>query len=164
VSAEFTTYARLARRGSLACVWRCGPEGQLDRSERHERGQGLPQGRGDPDRWQNHRLVEVLRHFDVLLCPVFGRPALPRMDGGVRRERRIQVDDATVVHDEQLFWSGITCGFYLPGTVARLVRSQDGLPIGVQIVARPHDDRTTIAVASLIEALNGGFSPPPGWE
>jgi amidase len=86
------------------------------------------------------------------------------MDGGVRRERRIQVDDATVVHDEQLFWSGITCGFCLPGTVARLVRSQDGLPIGVQIVARPHDDRTTIAVASLIEALNGGFSPPPGWE
>jgi len=102
--------------------------------------------------------------FDGLLCPVFGRPALPRMDGGVRWKRHIQVGDATVAHDEQLLWSGITCGFYLPGTVAPLVRSQDGLPIGVQIVARPHDDRSTIAVASLTEALNGGFSPPPGRE
>jgi amidase len=102
--------------------------------------------------------------FDVLLCPVFGRPALPRVEVGVRWDRQIQVGDATVAHDEQLFWSGITCGFYLPSTVAPMVRSKDGLPIGVQIVARSHDDRTTIAVASLIEALNGGFVPPPGWE
>jgi hypothetical protein len=54
-----------------------------------------------------------------------------------------------VAHDEQLFWSGVTCGFYLPSTVAPIVRSRDGLPIGVQIVARPYEDRKTIAVASL---------------
>jgi amidase len=102
--------------------------------------------------------------FDVLLCPAFGRPALPRVEGGVRWDRQIQVGDTTVAHDEQLFWSGITCGFYLPSTVAPMARSRNGSPIGVQIAARPHDDHTTIAVASLIEALNGGFVPPPGWE
>jgi amidase len=101
--------------------------------------------------------------FDVLLCPIFGRPALPRMESGVRWDRQIRVGGAMVAHDEQLFWSGITCGFYLPSAVAPIVRSRDGLRIGVQIVARPYEDPQTIAVASL-EALNGGFVPPPGWE
>jgi amidase len=62
-----------------------------------------------------------------------------------------------------LFWSG-TCGFYLPGTGTPIARSNQGLPIGVQIVDRPHADRTTIAVAGMIEDLNGGFCAPPGWE
>jgi amidase len=47
--------------------------------------------------------------------------------------------------------------------VAPVARSRDGLPNGVQLVARPSSDRTTIAVAGLIEALQGGFVPPPGW-
>ncbi|HYZ75032.1 MAG TPA: amidase [Chthoniobacterales bacterium] len=102
--------------------------------------------------------------FDVLLCPVFGRAAFRRMEDGIRWDRQIQIDDVVVAHDEQLFWSGITCGFYLPSTVAPITRSKDGLPIGVQIVARSHGDRTTIAVAALIELLNGGFVPPPGWD
>lgn len=76
-------------------------------------------------------------------------------------DRRITIDDVTIAHDEQLFWSGITGGFYLPSTVAPIVRSKNGLPIGVQIVARCHGDRTTIAVAALIEVLNGGFTPSP---
>jgi hypothetical protein len=47
---------------------------------------------------------------------------------------------------------------------APITRSQNGLPIRVQIVARSHGDRTTIAVAALIELLSGGFAPPPGWD
>jgi len=43
-------------------------------------------------------------------------------------------------------------------------RSKQGLPIGVQIVARSHGNRTTIAVAAMIELLNGGFVPPPNWN
>jgi amidase len=102
--------------------------------------------------------------YDVLLCPVFGRPALPRMEGSIRWDRKIQIGDKTVAHDEQLFWSGITCGFYLPSSVAPVGQNNDGLPIGVQIVSRPHDDRKTIAVAGMVETLNGGFMPPQGWE
>ena len=86
------------------------------------------------------------------------------MESGIRWDRQIQIDDVMVAHDEQLFWSGITCGFYLPSTVAPITRSKNGLPIGVQIVARSHGDRTTIAVAALIELLNGGFASPPGWD
>jgi Asp-tRNA(Asn)/Glu-tRNA(Gln) amidotransferase A subunit family amidase len=95
--------------------------------------------------------------FDVLLCPLFDRPALPRMESGVRWDRQIRVGGAMVAHDEQLFWSGITCGFYLPSTVALIVRSRDGLPIGVQIVARPDEDRKT--APSTCGVGSAGFSP-----
>jgi amidase len=105
-----------------------------------------------------------LRDFDVLLCPVFGRPALPLMDSQPRWDRVVQVGHTTVAHDELLFWSGISAGFGLPSSVAPIGRSTDGLPIGVQIVGRPFADNTTIGVAGLIEALRGGFVPPPGWE
>jgi Asp-tRNA(Asn)/Glu-tRNA(Gln) amidotransferase A subunit family amidase len=44
-------------------------------------------------------------------------------------------------------------------SVAPITRSQNGLPIRLQIVARSHGDRTTIAVAALIELLSGGFAP-----
>jgi hypothetical protein len=43
-------------------------------------------------------------------------------------------------------------------------RSTEGLPIGVQIVARPFADNMTIAVAGLIEGLRSGFVPPSGWS
>ena len=36
-----------------------------------------------------------------------------------------------------------------------------GLPIGVQIIGGFLDDRTTIAVAGLVEREFGGFTPPP---
>jgi Asp-tRNA(Asn)/Glu-tRNA(Gln) amidotransferase A subunit family amidase len=54
--------------------------------------------------------------------------------------------------------------FYLPITVVSIVRNKEGLPIGVQIVARSHGDRTTIAVAAMIELLNGSFTTPPDWN
>jgi len=71
-------------------------------------------------------------------------------------------NECQVAHDELLFWSGVTCGSHLPSSVA-FARGSNGLPIGVQVVARPYGDRTTIAVAGLIEALQGDFVAPPGW-
>jgi amidase len=105
-----------------------------------------------------------LRDFDVLLCPVFGRPALPLIDSQPRWDRMVEVAHATVAHDELLFWSGISGGFGLPSSVMPIGRSKEGLPIGVQIVARPFADTMTIAVAGLIEALLGGLVQPSGWE
>ena len=76
----------------------------------------------------------------------------------------MRVGNASVAYDELLFWSGIAGGFGLPSSVVPISRGADGLPIGVQISARPFADNTTIAVAGLIEALRGGFVPPAGWE
>jgi Asp-tRNA(Asn)/Glu-tRNA(Gln) amidotransferase A subunit family amidase len=50
----------------------------------------------------------------------------------------------------------------LPVTVAPIDRSQNGLPIGMQIIGPYLEDRTTIAFAEYIEREIGGFVPPPG--
>ena len=41
--------------------------------------------------------------------------------------------------------------------------SADGLPIGVQVVARPWQDATALAVAGHLEKVFGGWQPPPVW-
>jgi amidase len=42
-------------------------------------------------------------------------------------------------------------------------RTQQGLPVGMQIVGPYLEDRTKLAVARHIERLLGGFVPPPGF-
>jgi amidase len=104
------------------------------------------------------------RDWDVLLCPAFGVPALPRTEQGETWERTTDVDGVAVPYNDMLFWPGLTGGVHLPATVAPIARSPEGLPIGVQIVGRLYADRTTIAVAGLIETLTGGFVAPPGLD
>ena len=117
---------------------------------------------------RRHQLRRVwgafFRQWDVLLCPAFGRPALPLMQDGETYERRITLDGHTVPYNELLFWPGLSGVCHLPGTIAPLGVSRDGLPIGVQIVGPYGGDRTTIAVAHLLETSWRSFAPPPGWE
>jgi len=42
-------------------------------------------------------------------------------------------------------------------------RSDEGLPIGMQIIGPYLEDRTTIAFAEFIEREFGGFVAPPGY-
>jgi amidase len=104
------------------------------------------------------------RHWDVLLCPVIATPALPHLQEGETSDRSHIVDGQTIAYNDMLFWPGITCAFHLPASVAPIGRSREGLPIGVQIVGPLHGDRTTIAVADLLEKSWRAFVPPPGWD
>jgi amidase len=47
-------------------------------------------------------------------------------------------------------------------TTMPIGNTQNGLPIGVQIVGGFLDDNTTIAFAGLVEREFGGFTLPPG--
>ncbi|HET6185043.1 MAG TPA: amidase [Acetobacteraceae bacterium] len=103
------------------------------------------------------------RDWDVLLCPALGTPALPHRQDGPTWERTLEVDGRTIAYNDLLFWPGITCGFHLPASVAPVGLSPHGLPIGVQIVGPIYGDRTTIAVAAMIEQAGHHFVAPPGW-
>lgn len=103
------------------------------------------------------------RHWDVLLCPAMATPALPHMQQGQTWERTVTVEGHVIPYNDMLFWPGLTGAFHLPASVAPIGLSQSGLPIGVQIVGPIYGDRTTIAVAELLEASWRGFAPPPGW-
>jgi Asp-tRNA(Asn)/Glu-tRNA(Gln) amidotransferase A subunit family amidase len=56
---------------------------------------------------------------------------------------------------------GVASAPGLPATVAPIGSSEEGLPIGLQIIGPMFEDRTTIRFVELIEREFGGFVPPP---
>jgi amidase len=107
---------------------------------------------------------DFFRDWDVVLCPQAASPAFPHDQAGERHNRTIPVNGKRVPVTDQMFWAGLASFYLLPGTVAPLGISADGLPFGVQILGGMYEDRTTIAVAGMLEKAWRGFTPPPGWE
>jgi len=101
------------------------------------------------------KVFEQMRSFPVLLSPV---AAIPAFRHG---ERSWTIDGKTVDYLDA--WS-YTAWFNLLGTPAVAVpvsRSQEGLPIGVQISARPWQEEVVLAIAEVLEKECGGWKPPP---
>lgn len=101
--------------------------------------------------------------YDLLLCPAAASAACPHNNSGERHERVILVNGEPVPTTDQLFWAGISSLPGLPATVAPIGQTPEGLPTGVQIVAAPYDDLTSIGFAQLLEREYCGFVPPPGY-
>jgi amidase len=102
--------------------------------------------------------------WDVLLCPAAASAAFPHDQKGERHERTILVNGHKVPTTDQLFWAGYSGGFYLPSTIAPIGLTPQGLPSGVQIVARQYGDLSSIQFAELIEREYCSFAPPPGFN
>jgi len=95
-----------------------------------------------------------MRQYPILLCPV---AAIPAFRHG---ERSWNIDGQTVQYLDA--WS-YTEWFNLLGTPAVAVpvgRSKEGLPIGVQIVARPWEEELVLAVAAELETQCGPWQAP----
>ncbi len=103
------------------------------------------------------------REWDALLCPTIATAALPHMQYGSMADRRVKVDGRDVPYNDMLFWPGLIAGCHLPATVAPIGLTSAGLPLGVQIAGPLYGDRTTIAVAGLLEQAGYGFISPPGY-
>jgi len=100
------------------------------------------------------QVFSQMRDFPILLCPVASVPAFRH------GERSWNIDGQTVRYLDA--WS-YTEWFNLLGTPAVSIpfgRSNEGLPIGVQIVARPWEEELVLAVAAELEAQRGPWQPP----
>jgi Asp-tRNA(Asn)/Glu-tRNA(Gln) amidotransferase A subunit family amidase len=90
-------------------------------------------------------LFEQMERFPVLLCPV---AAIPAFRHG---ERRWQVEGRTVEYLDA--WS--YCEWFnllgMPAATVPVSLSPEGLPIGVQVVARPWHEELVLSVSELIE-------------
>jgi amidase len=92
-------------------------------------------------------LFSFMEQFDVLVCPVCSFLGM--------------VHGSTY---DRLSAFSYTMTYNLTGWPAAVVRagsSRNGLPIGVQIVARPWREDVALAVAAMLEKALGGYQRPP---
>ncbi len=97
-------------------------------------------------RWNLYRseMLAFMESYDVVLCPVSATPATLH-------------DDPAGPDFTYTFAHNLT-GW--PGAVVRCGTSAEGLPIGVQIVARPWREDVALAIAQYLETNLGGWQRP----
>jgi amidase len=101
-------------------------------------------------KWDAFRsgMLSFMEAYDVILCPVCAFPAIPH---------------GTWFQPDKLNGFMYTATYNLtgwPGAVIRCGTSSEGLPIGVQVVARPWREDVALAVAQYLEGVFGGWQRP----
>ncbi len=101
------------------------------------------------------KILLQMRRYPVLICPT---AAIPAFRHG---EREWQVEGKTVKYLDA--WS--YCEWFnllgFPAAVVPMGYSEEGLPIGVQIVGRPWQEEVVLAVAAKLEKERGPWEAPP---
>jgi amidase len=96
-----------------------------------------------------------MKEFPILLCPA---AAIPAFRHG---EREWSIEAKSVSYLDA--WS-YTEFFNLLGNPAIVIpasQSQDGLPIGVQLVGRPWEEEQVLAAAAILEKKLPSWKIPP---
>jgi amidase len=110
------------------------------------------------------RWREFFEHWDAVLMPVSPRAAIRHDRSEPMTKRVIEVDGVARSYLDQMAWMGFVGVVYLPSTVVPVgTTSDEGLPVGIQIVGPFLEDRTCLAVARVLEEAVGGFQHPPGF-
>jgi len=101
------------------------------------------------------KILLQMRKYPVLICPTAAIPAFRHGEREWRVEgKMVKYLDAWSYCD----WFNLL-GF--PAAVVPISYSEDGLPIGVQIVGRPWEEEVVLAVAAIIEKERGPWQAPP---
>lgn len=74
--------------------------------------------------------------------------------------RRVRIGGATYNTFRAFSFAHAANLFDLPSVSVPAGRTREGLPIGVQITGRPHDERSVLAAARVVEEVCGGDNPP----
>ena len=105
-------------------------------------------------RWQ-----ALFQDVDAVLCPPMPMLAYPHDHSLPKYARHFDIDGKKVPYGDPIVWASIATSIGLPATTMPIGHSDNGLPIGVQIIGGFLEDRTTIAFAGLVEGQFGGFTP-----
>ena len=101
------------------------------------------------------RILRQMRKYPVLICPTAAIPAFRH------REREWKVEGKTVKYLDA--WS--YCEWFnllgFPAVVVPMGFSEEGLPIGVQIVGTPWEEELVLAIAAALEEGRGPCATPP---
>ncbi len=100
------------------------------------------------------KTLEEIRDYPVLLCPVASIPAFRH------GERSWSIDDQSVAYLDAVRHTQWFNVLTAPAAVVPVGRSPEGLPIGVQIVARPFEDEVALGIAAVVDSAFGYQAPP----
>ncbi len=98
----------------------------------------------------------LFEHFDAVVAPAFGTVAYPHIDTPDMATSTLMIDGEATPYGAQIAWPGVATFANLPATATPIGRTREGLPIGVQVIGPFLRDRTTIAIAGWLHALQGG--------
>ena len=93
--------------------------------------------------------------YDLIVCPVHPTPAEPYLPEGQYPA------NAAPGGPTNPGYTGIYNTLGWPSAVVRAGTSPDGLPIGIQMIARPWNDHVSLAAALQLESKTGGWQRPP---
>ncbi|HEY9125718.1 MAG TPA: amidase family protein [Acidobacteriaceae bacterium] len=99
------------------------------------------------------KTLELMRAYPVLLCPVASIPAWKH------GEREWQVEGRSVAYLDSVRHTQWFNTLGAPAAVVPIGQSTEGLPIGVQIIARPFEDETALGIASVLDSAFGYRAP-----
>ena len=140
-----------------------------DNSSRMQQMRGIAQSHRD---WLKHNEARLryratwtkfFEDHDVLFCPCTSVPAFEHDHEPDMLERTLTINGEERPYMDLIGWAGITLNSYLPATAVPVGQSRDGLPIGMQVVAPYLEDKTSLAVAKMLELHHRRFTPPPGY-
>jgi amidase len=111
-------------------------------------------------RLASRQAIVATAGFDAVLTPTLAEP--PRAVGGFRND-----EDPWADFDDQVGFTPFTAPYNMSGQPAVSVPlhwTDDGLPIGVQLIGRPADEVTLISLAAQLEAARPWADRrPPLW-
>ncbi len=93
--------------------------------------------------------------YDAVIAPAFGVTAF-RHDDKPPLDRTLEVDGQSTRYGVQLAFPALASFPMLPATSVPVASDDDGLPIGVQVIADRLNDHVAIAVARVTHALMTG--------
>ena len=92
-------------------------------------------------------MLGFMQGYDAIICPTAAMPAPPHGETFSDSSRNA-------------FYTGPYNLTGWPGAVVRGGTSPEGLPIGIQVIARPWREDVSLALASLLESALGGWQKP----
>jgi Asp-tRNA(Asn)/Glu-tRNA(Gln) amidotransferase A subunit family amidase len=99
-------------------------------------------------------LLRQLRDVPILLSAVSTAPAFKHGAGNYRP------NDPHNYRDTMRFCQWLNLAGF-PGLSLPMGQSPEGLPINIQLIARPHEEELLLAVAAQLEQARGPWQPPP---
>jgi Asp-tRNA(Asn)/Glu-tRNA(Gln) amidotransferase A subunit family amidase len=102
-------------------------------------------------------LFRQMERFPVLLLPAAATPAFEhgRREWDIDGQRLGLLDITSPVTP----WNVLG----MPGLTVPISVTPDGLPVGVQLVARPFEEELLLHIGEVLEEARGKFPPPAGF-